>query len=398
MAKRHHANWLQSFVEYASFGEAPLSMYFWTGVVTLAGALRRHVWIDQAYFQWIPNFYVIIVAPPGIVAKSTTLSIGMNLLRAVPGVKFGPDVVTWQALAQAFANSLEYVEMPGGKQHGMSALTVESSELGNFLNPSDREMVDFLITLWDGKKGAVEKLTKTQGKDIIENPCINLGACTTPSWIEGNFPEYMIGGGLMSRCILLYAERKRQYVAYPSLAVPKDFALQQLKLVEDLIQIATLRGPCIMLPETYAWGEEWYKRHYEKRPPHLDNDRFTGYLARKQTHIHKLAIILSVAEKDTLEITPKNLQDADAIVTSLEQDMPRVFDRIGTSLQAKGAVALVNKVRAAGAGGVERQALFNSLFRELSYNDFVAALEAAVEAQHVFITNNDGKYIIKARG
>lgn len=388
---RHFPNFLEAYVDYAKFGEAPVSMLFWTGVCTVAGALRRRVWIDQAYFQWIPNFYVIIVSPPGIVAKSTTAATGMRLLRAVPGVKFGPDVVTWQALAQAFSNALEFVQMPDGKQHGMSSLMIESSELGNFLNPQDREMVDFLITLWDGKKGAIEKLTKTQGKDIIENPCINIIACTTPAWIEGNIPEYMIGGGLASRVIWLYTDTKRQYVAYPRLHVPKDFALIQQKLVADLTAISKLKGEYVLHPETITWGEAWYKTHYENRPKHLDNERFGGYIARKQTHIHKLAMVLAAAQRDDLIILAGDLTAANAIITSLEHDMPKVFERIGTSIQAKGAVLLLNKVRLHGNGGVGRQELYESLFRELSYNDFQQALEAAYEAGYINMENRAGK-------
>jgi hypothetical protein len=388
---RHFPNWLEGYVDYARFGEAPISMLFWTGVCTVAGALRRRVWIDQAYFQWIPNFYIIIVSPPGIVAKSTTASTGMRLLRAVPGVKFGPDVVTWQALAQAFAGALEFVQMPDGMQHGMSSLTVESAELGNFLNPQDREMVDFLVTLWDGRKGAIEKLTKTQGKDVIENPCINLIACTTPAWIEGNFPEYMIGGGFTSRCIFLYTDTKRQYVAYPKLAVPVDFESTQKNLVSDLTQISKLKGEYKMLDETITWGKKWYEEHFASRPKHLDNERFGGYIARKQTHIHKLAMILAASQRDELIITKDDLFASNAIITSLEHDMPKVFDRIGTSLGAKGAVLLLNRVRLYGAAGVSRQELYNSMFKELSYNDFQAALESAYESGQIIMENVAGK-------
>lgn len=72
--------------------------------LAIAGALRRKVWIDQAYFKWYSNFYIIpLVAPPGIVSKSTTAGIGMSILREVPGVNFGPDVVTWPAFVEAFA-------------------------------------------------------------------------------------------------------------------------------------------------------------------------------------------------------------------------------------------------------------------------------------------------------
>jgi hypothetical protein len=77
-------------------------------------------------------------------------------------------------------------------------------------------MVDLLVSLWDGKQGAFEKKTKGSGSDSVENPWINLIACTTPAWIAGNFPEYMIGGGFTSRCIFVYAEKKAKLVAYPS--------------------------------------------------------------------------------------------------------------------------------------------------------------------------------------
>jgi len=396
--RRNFPNWLSAFVDYSSSGEAPLSMYFWVGVCSIAGTLRRRVWIDQAYFQWIPNFYVILVAPPGIVAKSTTASVGMNLLRQVPGVKFGPDVVTWQALAQSFANALEFVEMPDGLQHGMSSLMIESSELGTFLNPQDREMIDFLVTLWDGKRGAIQKVTKTQGEDVIENPCINLIACTTPAWIEGNFPEYMIGGGFTSRCIFVYAEAKRQYVAYPYKHVPKDFLETQRKLIEDLVQIGELKGQYVLLPETEQWGEEWYEAHYKSRPRHLDNERFGGYIARKQTHIHKLAMIMSASRASTLEISVEDLQQANQIITALESSMPKVFERIGMTAETRGAGSLVSRVRSAGSGGLTTQALYNELFREMSYNEFKQALESATVAGKIVSVGTPTGFLIKAIG
>src|SRR5574338_1341831 len=124
---RKFPDWLTAFCNYASFGEAPRRMYFWTGVSVVAGALRRRVWIDQAYFSWYPNFYVILVAPPGIVSKSTTADVGMSLLRQVSDVKFGPSVVTWQALVQSFAQSMESFLLDGDLKT-MSAMTLVSSE------------------------------------------------------------------------------------------------------------------------------------------------------------------------------------------------------------------------------------------------------------------------------
>ena len=170
---RQFPDWLSAFMDYASYGEAPRHMYFWSGVSAVAGALRRKVWIDQAYFKWFPNFYIVLVAPPGIVSKSTTAGIAMNLLRKVPGIRFGPDVVTWPALISAFAEATEGFEL-NSEVHVMSALTLESSEFGNLLNPQDKDMVDLLVALWDGKPGTFEKKTKHSGNDSVENPWINL--------------------------------------------------------------------------------------------------------------------------------------------------------------------------------------------------------------------------------
>jgi len=315
-------------------------MYFWAGVSAVAGALRRKVWIDQAYFKWYPNFYIGLVAPPGIVSKSTTAGIAMNLLRKVPGIKFGPDVVTWPALVSAFAESTEAFEFEG-TFHPMSAMTLESSEFGNLLNPQDKEMVDLLVSLWDGKQGAFEKSTKHNGKDIIENPWINLIACTTPSWIAGNFPEYMIGGGFTSRTIFVYADAKARYVAYPGYTVPPNLKEMEEKLVEDLAAISMLVGQYELSPSARRWGEQWYEQHYTYRPANLDLDRFGGYLARKQTHIHKLAMVLAASAGDTLVIEAEHLEVANTMVTDLEPDMRFVFSKIGQTNDAMYAERLV---------------------------------------------------------
>jgi hypothetical protein len=337
---RKHQDWLTAFMDYASYGEAPRHMYFWAGVSAVAGALRRKVWIDQAYFKWYPNFYVILVAPPGIVSKSTTAGISMSLLRKVPGVNFGPDVVTWPALVSAFAEKAETFEHKG-EFHVMSALTLESSEFGNLLNPQDKEMVDLLVNLWDGKPGTFEKKTKHSGNDSVENPWINLIACTTPSWIAGNFPEYMIGGGFTSRCIFVYADKKAKHVAYPGLAVPADLEARAEGLRLDLEHISTLAGEYVLSPKAVQWGEAWYTKHYSVRSANLDDDRFGGYVARKQTHIHKLAMVLAASSSDELCITDEHLAIADQMVTDLEPDMQFVFSKIGKSETALYAERLI---------------------------------------------------------
>lgn len=387
---RHFPDWITSFLEYSEHTEAPRHMRFWTAVSTVAGALRRKVWVDQAYFKWYPNFYVLIVAPPGIVSKSTTAGIGMKLLKKVPGIKFGPDVVTMQALITAFAESTETFELDGA-YYPMSALTLESSEFGNLLNPQDKEMVDLLVSLWDGKEGAFEKKTKHSGSDSVENPWINMIACTTPAWIAGNFPDYMIGGGFTSRCVFVYADKKAKYVAYPGLEVPSRMEEFEGKLVEDLTKISELAGKFEITPAAYAWGREWYERLYRERPVNLDDERFGGYIARKQTHLHKLAMVLSVSMSDDLTLTPEFMEIADQMLSDLEPDMAMVFSRIGkteTSSYVDRLVEFVNRRGDAGVPYPEVYRFVHSYFP--SMRDFEDVLAGAVRAGFVELRTHEG--------
>lgn len=396
MAQRRLKNWLQAYMDYSQHSEAPDSFHFWAGVSAVAGALRSHVWIDMGYFRWVPNFYIVFVAPPGIVSKSTTMGISMRLLREVPGIKFGPDTVTWQALVQSLAASATEFEVAPGEMERMSAITIQSSEFGTFLNPHDNAMVDVLVSLWDGQRGVWEKATKTMGNDRIVNPWVNIIAATTPSWIQGNFPEYMIGGGFASRTIFVYAERKRHLVAYPG-----DYITDvELKLRDDLIHdlevIATeMIGAYKLSPEARAWGEAWYERHNERLIKTTPDDRIAGYLARKQTHIHKLAMILAAAERNELVLRVPDLEVADKLITSIEGVMPKVFTQISApeARASNRIAAMVGRVRS-----IPRDELYRQLFQSMSVTEFESGLKGAVSAGLIKAVQRNNVVYLEATG
>jgi hypothetical protein len=336
------------------------------------------------YYRWHCNFYIVLVAPPGIVSKSTTVSIAVNLLRKVPGVKFGPDIVTWPALVTSFANANESFECPAGSGDyiGQCALTLESSEFGNLVNPSEPQMIDLLVNLWDSKQGPFSKVTKGNGVDIIENPWINLIACTTPAWIAGNFPDYVIGGGFMSRCLFVYADSKEKLVAYPDEDIPSNFYEMQEKLVQDLEHISThLVGPFKLSSEAREWGKAWYNVLWERRPAELDNDRFTNYIARKQTHVHKTAMILSAAQRDDMTINLEDLKMAVVMVNELERDSQKVFSRIGRTQISVHAERFINFIQSHGSTPVpyaEAYRYVHSAFPDI--RNFEGIVKGAVSA------------------
>ena len=390
-SQRNFQNWLRAYLDFTENNESPLAFHFWTGVSTIAGALRRRVWIDERYFDWTPNFYVILVGPPGVAAKSTTIRLGSELLKEVPGVHFGPTSMSWQGLMTAFESAHDQVTDPNAPPpddpmesvvHSMSCITCSIGELGTFLRPEDDELVNFLIDMWEGQREIWKRVTKTQGNNAITNPCLNMIGCTTPSWLRKNVPENMVGGGLVSRIVFVYGDTKRNLVAYPSEHINSDQHEEKRKhLIEDLCQISEMFGEFKLTPTARAWGRAWYERHWTNRPIHMASERYGGYIARKQTHIHKLAIIISAAESNELTITESHLIAADRMITSLEVDMQKVFQSIGVSDTSKNVQEILVYLKA--YKQLSQRELLKFVYQTMSQKDFKEALEIAASAGYI---------------
>ncbi len=388
--ERNYPDWITGYCEYAQHTEAPEKFHLWSGISTIAAVLGRRCWMDMGYFEWIPNFYIVFVGPPGVVKKSSAMAMGEKLLRGVPGVRFGPSSASWQALLDEFASAQTVHSMPNGTKLPAASLHISVSELGTFLNPQDREFVDFMVDMWDGKRQPWARTTRMDGRKEIINPSVNLIACTTPHWIAGNFPDYMIGGGFTSRTIFLYADKPGKLIAYPGDHLPRDFQARGAKLIEDLLEISQMAGEFYLSRPAKQLGMEWYDRHNASKPPHLANAQFEGYLARKQTHIHKLAMIYSASRASTLEITDGDLQRAIETIHAIELEMPKVFSLIGLSETAKDTQEVVEAIRV--HGPISQQNLFRLLLNRMGVKEFQDALQGALLAEA--ITIHSGKYRI----
>jgi Protein of unknown function (DUF3987) len=394
---RRLKSWLRSYMLYTEHSESPDRFHFWTAVSTIAGALRRKVWIDMGYFEWTPNFFIFLVAPPGIVSKSTSANIGIDLLREIEGIRFGPSALTWQGLVKLLGESLQSFPMDNnllGMKFEMCSITSLASELGTFLDPKNREMIDLLVDLWDGRKGSWVKFTKMDGAENIVNPWVNLIACTTPSWIADNVNNQFIKGGFASRSVFIFSDVKRKLVAYPFRHLPKDHSQLHDDLVADLRHIAEFRGEFKLTPEAIEWGEAWYAKHYDEIADNYGKERLEGYFARKQTHVHKLAMVLSASVRDDMLITATDLQSADKALTSLEVDMPRVFSHMNREQLADYASEALQLLHQKGL--VARDVFFRECFmRKVSYETFNKMLDSLVNSNLVIQAIEGNKTILK---
>lgn len=389
MNQRELPDWITEFVRNTEWGEAPTHMYFWVAVGTIAAALRRRVWLDQGTFVWYPNLYTLLVAPPGVIAKSTTVDLGFTrILRKVPGIFMGPATLTWQALYDAFAEVGTEFDW-NGEVYTEQALTIQSSEFGITLNPKDNEMIDQLVHIWDGRE--MKKRTRKDGELLIPTPCLNLIACTTPAWIAENMPRYLIGGGLTSRMLFVYADAKARFIAYPRDHMPMDYKERQNKLVRDLERISLMKGEFRLTKEAKEWGEKWYENFHRNEAPKLDKSLLGGYIARKQTLVHKVAMVLSASAGDSYTIDISHIDRASKLLTELEAAMPQVYSQLGQTTEAFGASSVLEFL-----DRYNGEAPFTLVYRYMhkSFPDpskFDSILEGLIDAGYITINRTTGK-------
>lgn len=373
------ADWLDDFLSYSSGGESPPKYMFWVGVVTIAAVLRRKVWIDQVSFQWTPNFYVLLVGPPGI-KKTTAINIGFNLLKRVDSEKelnFGPQIITWQQLVTHMAEARKKYVMPDGEIFPASCVSIKIGEFGTFFDPLNRELVDNLTNIWDSAIDTIKKETRTMGSDEIVNPWLNIIAGTTPDWIEDNFSTKLIGGGFASRPVYLYEDTAPKDIAYPS-RVPnrREKVDLAVSLVKRLDEYADLAGEFEMSEDAFAWGEDWYCK-FRTRQRAMSTQE-AAFCERQQAHLHKLAMVLCVARGGFPLITVEDMKVAEQRLIELEPDVATIFARVGRTRMSKAAGDILAKLKK--VTPITRSKLyFRYFFNTMSSEEFDIAF-ASVKA------------------
>jgi len=121
-----------------------------------------------------------------------------------------------------------------------------------------------------------------------------------------------------------------------------------------------------------------------------------GYIARKQTLTHKVAMCLAVSQGDALIITRPILERAVALITELEKQMPQVYSKIGMSAGANAGDQVL-----AFLDRYDGKAPFSLLYRYMhkhypNVDEFDTILRGMLEAELIVIDRGT-RMVIKAK-
>ncbi len=326
-------NWLIKYGEYTIESESPEQFHLWTGLSILGSAVRRNVWLNQGTHILYPNMYVILIGPPGRVRKSTSIRLGRYLLLGIDGIHFGADSCTREDLIKSLAKI--------SAMSKQAAMTIHSTEFSSLIEPSGIKMIQFLTDIFDGDI-KWQYSTKHQGKDLIENPVLNILAATTPTWIADGLPADIVGHGFISRVLFVYGADRRFLKPFPG---QLDAELAK-DLRADLDHISRIEG-------TFQWGEgskTLYAKIYEEIDSTKPKDyRVEGFHNRKDIYTLKVAMLLSIARSDDLIIYPGDIKTAYAALSQIEESMHKTFEHVGKYEHASDTGRLLEAIQEEGS-------------------------------------------------
>lgn len=316
-------DWYDAWLEYRKNTEAPQLYNKWVAVSMIASVLERKV-----YLRWdkriYPNLYIVLVGPPGC-RKGTAMSPGRELLDEM-NVKIAADATSKEKLSSRLKEASDNFEALDGQIHSYAALTIFSEEFSVFLGYGNIELMQWMSDWYDCKnKWKYE--TKHQGIDEIEGVWVNLIGATTPELLQESMPRESFGGGLNSRIIYVYADQKEKIVIFPFLTL-QDEALKD-QLARDLQIMRLISGE---YEPTQSYLDEWERWYPEQYANHMSqDDRMGGYIDRRPTHLHKLAMIFNASRGGGLKLTDHDFNRARNLLEETERHMSKTFAGVGKS-------------------------------------------------------------------
>lgn len=388
MARQIKDSFIDEYLRYTSGQESPELFHVWVAIVLIATMLERNVFLNRGYYKIYPNLYVILVAGTSKCHKSVAINMGVkNILSRLedkPSI-FAQKITNERLIQflgeQAKLNSTEEEDRITFTASGLIAATELSTFLGK--RAMDTGIITTLTDLYDSPDEWKYE-TKTSGTNILQNTCINLLGASTGKWLRSAIPTEAVGGGFISRSIFVYQNSPKRLIAFPEDEVPETIDQMEDKLVNDLTHIQKLEGCVTFTPEAKTWYTKWYRDDAERTAQHTESDFFT----RWSEVILKVAMILSVAERDDLTIRVKDLEKADDYLEKVRKTMSPVINQMTVADSEMVTAKILGIIRRRGT--VNHSNLVRYASKYVKTEGLKAIVETLDEAGAIDVTISQG--------
>jgi hypothetical protein len=379
---RHLSNWLEAYQLLQENTEPAKLFDVWTGYSVIAAALRRKICLQLGRLVYYPNIYVVFVAEPGVARKTQAIKYGASFLETIPEIKVSSDSATKEAMTDDIHDSGMNALQISGEELRHSSLNIISKEFESFLGQKkeNTRMLTALTDLFDCPDTWSSR-TRHSGSAIIIRPWLNLLAATTPDSLASSLPASAVGGGLTSRILFVWADKKKRSVAVPEMTEAEVILKGQLE--KDLYQISRMTGDYAMTGDCLKKWIEWYDSFDEDESGEricMDKS-FSGWYSRKPTYILKVAMLRAAAESNELLLRWSHVEESLKEIIRVEHVMGNAFTAIGKSDISADVDNVLQIIRA--HKWITEKKLMSSIWRDVDANKFENVIDTLLKTGKV---------------
>jgi hypothetical protein len=332
VSNRKLPDWLEAYMEYTEETESSPIFHRWVGMSSVAGALRKKVWLALGRLRVYPNLYIVLVAEPGIARKTQAINYGVDVISQIPAIITSADSITQQALVQDLELAACDEQMPDGRVFRHASMSIISKEFESFLGQKgeNTKMIVFLTDLYDASDLPTKYRTKNSGNNTIPSVFVNMQAATTPDSLASCLPASAVGGGLTSRILFIWSTIKAKKVTRPELT-PRIIQLKEY-LIHDLSIISRIAGSYEFSSECFLLWDKWYKNYDETSKKRICSDpSFNGWYSRKPNTIQKIVQSIAASRSSNMTLEWGLFEEAFKLIEEVESCMGKTFSSIGKS-------------------------------------------------------------------
>lgn len=343
---------ITDFINTGRGMESPTLFFAWNALWLLSTVLKREAWLRWYPNKLFPNLYVLLVAPPALCRKSSSMHIAINLLKNLPkclsstveSFRKTSQLITGKTTPEGLLNALApeeraFLQKSAGdvpekiiKVNKGSQVALSISELAVFLGKQQYNsgMVTLLTDLFDCKDEDSE-ISRGHGNKALTDIYVTLFGAITPEGMKMSIPEEAFGGGFMSRVVIAYSDTPTKIYSIPK-PMPGYPVWEDLKY--KLAWIAEhAKGEYYLTPEAEAFYDRWYrqwKAHLFEVPDNQHKDN------RLDSLILRVALLMRVQEyREGTEITEQNITDAKKLLEYTMRSGEHALEDVGATTYGK---------------------------------------------------------------
>lgn len=323
-------DFIDQFMAYTEDVTSPEIFRLWSGIMLVAGALERRVWVKVSSRVSYPNLFVLLVAPPGvgklIIDEVRELwrdarQPGVNL----PAFHVAPDSMTKASLIDSIASATVVFTPKEDKPLKYHSLLVAAEEFSVLLPAYDMEYIGVLNSIWSNKPVHEETRRHGPARDIkIENPTLNMFGGCQPAWLAALFPEEAWSTGLARRLVMIYSTDTPYRSMFYEGEIDEG---ARERVVERLGQFSKMYGQMKWEREAQEMYEKWDLSGTPNLggAPVPSHTKLQHYNKSRRYFAFKLCIISSASRGNDMVIRAGDVDRALGWMLDAERAMPDIF-------------------------------------------------------------------------